>query len=94
MLEAQAALKGSAVEFFYSDKGDLQRREIACCVWTPTCTSTTSSTTSSSSSSSSSHLLESWFSSGGYTKSPRSIQACLNAEDPVVIEAGAVFMQR
>lgn len=68
-------IRCSAVEFTYDNSGQLQRKSLDSCRYT----------------SSEGGMLESWYSSGGYTKVPRELKSLLEAGESVVIEAGAVL---
>lgn len=92
------SLSGSAVEFTY-DAGSLVRRDVPHCSWTrPAPAKAGASAVTGrgeghhgSSSSMSPGMVEVWYSSGGYTRSPICLQAELSSGNPVVFEAGALI---
>uniref|UniRef100_A0A383W7P2 Uncharacterized protein n=1 Tax=Tetradesmus obliquus TaxID=3088 RepID=A0A383W7P2_TETOB len=91
-------LTGTALHFAYdSSSGQLTRRDNSSCSWTPSSTVAVSNShgdanlAAASSSRESWPVLEHWYSSGGYTKVPASLQETLAAGQPVVIEAGAII---
>lgn len=83
-MSRHADLKGTATVFTYDDNGHLQRQDIQSCIYSPA--GFTTGTTGSSNS----DPLESWYSSGGYTRVPRDLKCVIKSGQSVVIEAGAV----
>ena len=74
-------LTGSAVTFSY-DGGALVRQDSDHCSWAAHIGPAPAGGVS-----------EVWYSSGGYTRCPVSLQAELSAGRPVVLEAGAVLYE-